>query len=139
MKFTQLLLVAGVASMIGCGGGSSAVKVVPASGVVKFKGSPVTNADVVFYPEKGPAATAKTDAQGAFQMRTNGQLGGTPGKNKVTVGSAQADAVPPSDGRAIQFANKSAFNKRYSDQGTTDLVVTLTDAGDKNLVLELTD
>ncbi len=127
--------------MSGCGGGAAdAPKVAPAAGIVQFKGSPVTDITVTFYPDKGPAAVGRTDAKGAFQMKTNGQLGAVVGKNRVTIGSADAAATtPPMDGNEMQFASKSRYSSKYSDPKTTDLVIDLTKDGNSKLVLDLTE
>lgn len=137
-KFLSTIL-CGLVCVAGCGGGSDQLKVVPVGGIVRYQDKPVADAEIVFYPEKGPAGVGRTDSNGAFVIKTNGQLGGTVGKNKVTVGSKQAAEIPPSDGRAIEFASKSSFSKKYSDQATTDLVIEITSSGNKELKLDLTD
>jgi hypothetical protein len=141
MKLRYLLLSAVcLASFSGCGGSTAGgPKIVPVAGVVSYKNAPVANADLVFYPENGPAGIGKTDAAGKFQIKTNGQLGGVPGKNKVTVGSKQESAIPPSDGRAIEFAKKSTLPKKYSSEAETDLVLEITATGNPDLKLDLTD
>ena len=129
-------------TLLGCGGGATdAPKVVPASGVIKYKGAPVADATVVFYPEKGPAATGKTDAKGAFNVRTNGQLGTCAGKSKITVvGAQQQGDPPPANGNEMALLEKqNAIPKKYNQQDTTDLVIDLGTEGNANLVLELTD
>jgi hypothetical protein len=125
--------------LTGCGGGADHLKVVPIAGVVKYKGSPVADADIVFYPEKGPVGSAKSDAKGAFQIKTNGQSGGLAGKSKVTVSAPQNSAIPPSDGRAMEFANKSTVPSKYSSESTTDLSVDIASGGNRELQLELKD
>ena len=140
MRFsTRAFFVGLLVLIVGCGGGSTELKLAPAAGVVKYKGAPVADADLVFYPEKGPAGTAKTNSQGAFQLKTNGQSGGTAGKNRVTVTSKPADATPPSDGRAMEFANKSTLPTKYSSEKDSGLVIDLPAAGNKDLKLDLTD
>ncbi len=123
----------------GCGGSTDKLKTVPLAGVVMYKGSPVADADIVFYPAKGPAGNAKSDAKGAFQIKTNGQAGGVVGQNKVTVAAAGTSTIPPSDGRATEFMNKSTVPAKYSSETTTDLVVDVPSAGNSTLQLELKD
>lgn len=139
-NFAGLVLFAAI--VMGCGGGvSDAPKVVPAAGVLKYKGQPLADANVAFYPEKGPAGVGKTDTKGAFQIKTNGQLGALVGKHKVTVnvgGPANAEP-PPADGNEIVLLEKSTIPKKYSNQNDTDLVIDLPAAGNKELVLDLTD
>lgn len=142
MKYGVIGVFAMSVVSLGCGGGASdAPKVVPAAGVINYNGAGVADATVVFYPEKGPVATGKTDAKGAFQVRTNGQLGATPGKNKVTVAvAAQAGDPPPADGNEMALAEKqSAVPRKYNSQDSTDLTVEIPAEGNKNLVLDLTD
>lgn len=130
-----------LAFLAGCGGGDSdAPKLAPAAGIVQFKGSPVTDAMITFYPEKGPVAIGRTDAKGAFQVKTNGQLGAVIGKNRVTVSSVDAAAeTPPMDGNEIKHAVKSRYSAKYNDPKTTDLVIDLTNKGNSSLVLDLTE
>jgi hypothetical protein len=140
MKRSCLILL--VAAFVGCGGGDpKAPKVAPVAGVINYKGAAVADATVVFYPDKGPAATGKTDSKGAFQVRTNGQLGTSVGKNKVTVVAAQQQGeIPPADGNEMKLLEKqNAIPKKYNQQDTTDLVVDIPAAGNKELVLDLTD
>lgn len=123
----------------GDGAGKDRPKLAPAGGIARFKGAPVADAMVTFYPEKGPPAQGKTDAKGAFQVKFNGQLGAVVGKNKVTViGVTQQGDIPPSDGTAIKYAVTNTFSKKYNDPNTTDLIVDIPEAGNTELVLDLT-
>lgn len=115
------------------------MKVVPIEGVVKYKGNPLADANIAFYPAKGPVGSAKSDTKGGFQIRTNGQLGGVPGKYKVTVGVAQSSAIPPSDGRAHEHANKSTVPIKYASEADSDLSVEVAPTGTRDLQLDLTD
>lgn len=136
-----LMFISGMA-LVGCGGSdASAPKLAPISGVVNYKGAAVTDATIVFYPEKGPAATGKTDGKGAFQVRTNGQLGTSLGKNKVTVVAVeQTGEIPPADGNEMKLLEKqNAIPKKYNQADTTDLFVDVPAEGNKSLVLDLTD
>jgi hypothetical protein len=128
--------------LIGCGGSDSKpLKLAPVAGVVNYKGAGVADATIVFYPEKGPVATAKTDSKGAFQVRTNGQLGTSAGKNKVTVVAAQQDGpIPQADGNEMKLLEKqNAIPKKYNAADTTDLIVDVPAEGNKSLTLDLTD
>ena len=127
--------------LTGCGdsGGKDKPKLAPAAGIARFKGNPVADAVVTFYPEKGPAAQGKTDAKGAFQIKFNGQLGAVVGKNKVTVITVtQQGEIPPATGDAMKYAVTNTFSKKYTDPATTDLIVDIPDAGNTELVLDLT-
>ena len=139
MKTFLGIVIVCVVALPGCGGSSDKLKTVPLAGVVTYKGSPVADADIVFYPAKGPAGNAKSDAKGAFQIKTNGQAGGVVGQNKVTVVAAATSTIPPSDGRATEFMNKSTVPAKYSSETTTDLVVDVPGGGNSKLQLELKD
>lgn len=125
----------------GCGGGASdAPKLAAAGGKVQFKGNPVADAVITFYPDKGPVAVGRTNGKGEFQVKTNGQLGAVVGKNRVTIGSTDTpETAPPMDGKEMQFAAKSRYSSKYNDPKTTDLVIDLTDKGNTSLVLDLTE
>ncbi len=130
------------ASLIcGCGGGQKdRLQLASAEGVLKYKGAPLANASVTFYPAKGTAGFAMTDAKGAFQIKTNGQLGVTVGKQKVTIALAQQSAeTPPADGNEMALVKQTIIPSKYSDQNTTDLNIDIPAAGNKQLVLDLTD
>jgi hypothetical protein len=74
--------------LAGCSGsGKGRPKVVPVSGVVKFRGKPIANADVTFSTEGAPRfATGKTDAEGKYSLTTfDTNDGAVPGKQSVTV------------------------------------------------------
>jgi len=60
------------ASMAGCGSAGSSLPTLDARGIVTLAGSPVADATVVFSPTApgGRAATARTDASGAFILST---------------------------------------------------------------------
>lgn len=127
--------------LTGCGGSgvTDKPKLAPAAGIARFKGAPVADAVVTFYPEKGPAAQGKTDATGAFQVKFNGQLGAVVGKNKVTViGVTQQGEIPPATGDAMKYAVTNTFSKKYTDPATTDLIVDIPEKGNTELVLDLT-
>lgn len=128
-------------ALSGCSGGGAAdqPKLAAAAGVVRFDSKPVANASVTFYPEKGPAAVGQTDAEGKFQVKTNGQLGAVVGKHKVTVvdQTHAGSAPPPSDGNAINFAVKATYSKKYLDPLLTDLLIDIPANGHRELVLDL--
>lgn len=139
----SLTLVSLILVMSGCGGGGGAgrPKLAPAAGVAKFKGQPIHDATITFYPEKGPVAVGRTDADGKFAVKTNGQLGAVVGKNKVTVieDSNKPEAeIPPAGADAMKYAISSTFSKKYTDPNTTDLVIDIPTEGNTELVLDLT-
>ena len=88
---TQSVFIAGLFSVVGCGGGGKVPgrpDLAPVSGVVTYKGQAVEGATITFQPqtEKMPAAFGKTDAQGRFQLQTfESNDGAVPGEHGVTV------------------------------------------------------
>lgn len=129
--------------IVGCGGGGGKdrPKLAPAAGVAKFKGTPIADASVTFYPEKGPPAVGRTDKDGKFTIKMNGQLGAVVGKNKVTViddKSKPGAEIPPADGSAMKLAVTATYSKKYTDPNTTDLIIDIPAEGNNELVLDLT-
>jgi len=127
-------------TVVGCGGASDAPALVKVSGIANFQGKPLPEATLTFYPAKGPTGVARTNANGEFQVRTNGSLGVVVDTHKVTVAvSAEAAETPPMDGNEMAVANKSILPKKYADKETTDLQIDVPDSGNQNLVLDLTE
>jgi hypothetical protein len=86
-----------VLSLVGCSG----EKFAPVTGVVTYRGTPLSGATVVFTPDPPTegvrAATATTGPDGTYQLQTNlpggvTKVGAAHGKYKVTV----SKFVPPS-------------------------------------------
>jgi Carboxypeptidase regulatory-like domain len=99
------LLLAGLVALCGCG--SSEYKSV--SGVVLLDGEPVPEAAVAFVPEDphGEGATAYTDEDGRFRMKSAVHDGVKPGKYKVRI-EALAERPAPVKGMAQIMAEKHA-------------------------------
>jgi hypothetical protein len=105
MRLTSLLVLAiGIA---GCSS-SDAPKTAPARGTITINGKPLANVGVTFLPEgTGPIASANTNEQGEFNLRTVNPGDGAPiGMHRVVVGAAEegprkpgAPAIPPKYGR----------------------------------------
>src|SRR5260221_10187635 len=69
-------------SLAGCN--KSGPVIVPVSGVLTFKGKPVTNAWIDFMPEGGRMSSGQTDDQGRFKLAYDPQKpGALVGKHKV--------------------------------------------------------
>lgn len=141
LRTMSVMLIA--VSVLGCGGGGAKdrPKLAPAAGVARFKGTPIADAAVTFYPEKGPPAVGRTDKDGKFAVKTNGQLGAVVGKNKVTVideSNKPGAEIPPAGADAMKFAVATTYSKKYTDPNTTDLIVDIPAGGNNELVLDLT-
>ena len=140
-RLNRVGLVLIVMATVGCGGASRDIpKIAPVAGVLKYKGAPVPDVAVAFYPAKGPAGAGVTDAKGAFTIKTNGQLGAVVGKHKVTASQGQQSGeFPPADGHELELLKKTTIPSKYADQNTTDLNIDIPAEGNKDLVLDLTD
>lgn len=94
--FPLLLL----SSLVGCK--SEEFPVAPISGVITLDGKPLEGAKVGFGPRAkpselvaGPGAYGKTDANGAYQLRTlDGKEGAVIGPNKVTISKWKTKTLP---------------------------------------------
>ncbi len=72
-----------LAGVAGCGGGGD---LVPVSGTLTYKGKPVTNAYVDFFPEPGRPSWGQTDEQGRFTLHYDKDHdGAVAGKHRVAV------------------------------------------------------
>ncbi len=89
----------GVLLLNGCSR-SDAPSMAKAKGTLTYQGKPLADATLLFVPEKGPPAFAKSDASGNFQLTTKSPGdGGAVGTHKVTV----SKVGPPKGMTAEQF------------------------------------
>ena len=88
-----------VFSMAGCG--RSGPEIAYVSGRVTMDGKPLTNATVVFAPENGRPAGARTDASGNYVLNfTEGRRGAIPGKNTIRITTLR-DAEMDDNGKIL--------------------------------------
>lgn len=146
-----LILVAALVSSIGCGKAGHLSGLVPAKGVVTYKGSPVEGATVMFIPDGAESlgqrtASAMTDAEGKFvTMTLQPEDGIFPGPYKVTIKQDVPDKVytkeeleaHPMGLPAPTYTNK--LPAKYADAKSTPLSITLEKKGDTGIMFELTD
>ena len=126
----SLVLIAG-----GCGGAPQ-LPVVPAVGVVKFKGEPLVGATLVFSPTVGEAvATATSDANGSFELVTGEQIGALPGEYKVLVSKYEftEGTLMPGEHEMTKGTSKLVTPAKYGTLETTDLTLTVPAEGSKTL------
>jgi hypothetical protein len=142
-----------LAMVAGCSGGSdkykkSRPKTVNASGVVLYRNQPVVDAIIVCFPtttgDKAVAASAYTDEDGQFSLQAfPPDKGAVPGDYQVTVvkveqapnaptGPDAHDSPPPPE-------PKSLIPVKYGKAETTDLKLTIPDAGISDVKFELKD
>jgi hypothetical protein len=104
--------------LIGCGGASEE-KLVPASGSVTAAGKPLPFGIVTFTPDAAKGNKARfspignLDANGKFELKTNGQPGAPLGSYRVTIATDVPGVTPP--GKSVPIAQK------YRDPATTPL------------------
>lgn len=149
--------------MAGCSGDAKEVKFVEAGGIVTYKGAALADAVVMFIPQNGPLAMARTNLEGKFNLMTGGsQPGVAVGKVKVSVeaGSAKKSSAAefkqtenPEELKKMQedVMNKmltsgkdapqaeSVIPKRYASAETSNLEFTVSEKASENnfkIVLE---
>ncbi|MDR1491722.1 MAG: hypothetical protein LBT05_03230 [Planctomycetaceae bacterium] len=142
--FSLLILIAG------CNNSGKLEGLVPASGTATYNNQPVDQATIMFSPKAGEttarAASATTDAKGNFKMTTlNPGDGVFPGNYAVTiektetVGEYREEPIPNSDRTKLIDTRqiKDLLPVKYNNTNTTDLSVSISEKGNKEIVLEL--
>jgi len=131
--FSGALAAGMAAALVGCNDGPAPPAMAPAGGIVKYKGSPLAGATVMFIPEGGALAGGTTDVSGKFKLMTGTLDGVAVGNCKVTV-----TAVEPGSGGAISGgssapskddmqekmmqATKSFIEKKSASSGPKSLI-----------------
>lgn len=114
---------------------------VPVTGTVTIDGAPLANKGLMFTPESGKnvGAGANTDGSGKYELlatvtgATSDQVGVPPGKYKVTVFepvlTIEGEGDENMEAMLIPGESTSVIPQRYQAVETTDLVVTVPEAG----------
>ncbi len=139
--------------LAGCGGGGP--KLLPATGTVTYKNTPVEGAVVSFRcQEANKIATGTTDAQGRFELSTyQGGKGAVAGKHKVTVTKTSAPSGAAAAGPlSMEDAMKAGMKKqgppaeprnllppKYADAARPLLEYTVSPGAANDFKIELTD
>ncbi len=121
--------------LTGCG---ERMEVANVTGTVTLNGKPLELVQIEFWPTNGPRSLGKTDAEGKFTLKLDGQnpqAGAVPGKHKV----ALRDTWPSKDdylndgGEWVDMSNgrKSRIHSKYYDPPTSPLSVDV-EAGKEN-------
>lgn len=112
--------------VVGCGDGEG---LVPAEGTVTLDGTPLPGAKVDFVPQsaEGIPATAETNAEGKFEIRTpQGKRGTKPGSYKVVVTKKNLPpGYNPDQGAYDPNELKELVPLPYSDPEKTTLTATV--------------
>ena len=151
LQLSVLLLAAVVVGFAGCGGTAEPddwLDRAPATVTVNYNGAIVEGASVTLYPdaEGGKSAQCFTGSGGKTALGSYAaDDGAVPGSYKVTVvkqetsgeieGGEESDA--PEEG--ADSAGKNLLPEKYLDPTTTDLTATISESGDNDIVLDLTD
>ncbi len=134
------LLLCACSTLIGCGGGGGPT-IVPAGGVVNYKGKPIERINVMLMPAaggKGMIAEGTTDASGKFKLQTkNPGDGAMPGQYTVAF-KYVPEEVPAMPGFAGAKKVVSPIPEKYADGATSGKTVTVeTDKSKNNFTFDL--
>lgn len=122
---TRALLVIALA---GCSS-DSGPKVIPVTGVLTYKGKPVTNAYIEFIPNHGRTSWAQTDAQGRFKVNYDRERdGAVVGTHKVYVRmrpTSAAEQEAEMTGKKVPMSKEMAefFDKYSQDNSKIEVVI----------------
>ncbi|WP_164102208.1 hypothetical protein [Candidatus Laterigemmans baculatus] len=127
--------------LAGCGSEAEGPHLVPAAGELTYQGKPLEGYEVFLQPTspEEPRAGGVTDAEGKFVLQTVGEDGAQPGDYRVYI-VKQMEELAGEPGREVpmsQPAARSVLPKKYEDPDTSGLEVTIPEAGDQAIALEL--
>ena len=112
---------AAVLVFLGCNSGGPEIAQV--SGRVTMDGKPLANASVVFIPENGRPAGARTDADGRYVLNfTEGRRGAIPGKNSVRI-TTQREAEKDENGKTVVAGARETIPMEYNAASTLEFTV----------------
>lgn len=129
------------AAVTGCGG--TGLQLAESIGVVTLDGQPLDRVGVVFHPGVGPVATANTDDQGRFSLRTANQDGAVLGDHVVTITESPAQSMRATEGGLLGAPGSGAprpasrFDKRYSKSSSSPLRATVERGRENQFAFEL--
>ncbi|TWU17191.1 hypothetical protein Pla52o_53660 [Novipirellula galeiformis] len=108
LNLMHVLLLAGIASLVGCGTDAGLDGTIPAAGTVTWQGQPVEGAVVAFIPTDGSRpASGRTDASGQFELTTlKANDGAMPGSYTVTISKSEVDGTEMSSEEARAYFEK---------------------------------
>jgi hypothetical protein len=105
----------------GCG--SSGPEIAYVSGRVTMDGKPLPNASIVFIPENGRPAGARTDKDGKYVLNFNEtRQGAMPGQNTVRI-TTQREAEQDENGKTVLPASIETVPAKYNTNSTLSFTV----------------
>ena len=111
-----------VVALVFTGCGSGGPEIAHVSGRVTMDGKPLANATVVFIPENGRPAGARTDADGKYVLNfTEGRRGAIPGKNTIRITTLR-DADKDPNGKSIP-GSPETIPAKYNAASTLEFAV----------------
>ena len=112
-----------------CGCGPTGPEIARVEGKVTMDGKPLADAAVVFIPENGRPAGARTDKDGHYVLNfSEGRIGAIPGRSSVRITTAR-EATDGGNGKLIPGAPETIPIK-YNQNSTLDFTV---EPGKKNV------
>lgn len=137
-----MLIVSGCSQQVGPVG--EVIAVVPASGIVTFKGKPIEGFQVTFMPVSGARpSVGVSDASGKFVLGTNGaDDGAVAGSNKVAVVWSPPELADDTTAGAIDDPSKMPkapveLPAKYHNPETSGLVFEVPASGTAELKIDL--
>lgn len=108
--------------VVSAGCGSSGPEIAYVTGRVTMDGKPLANATVVFIPENGRPAGARTDADGNYVLNfSDDRRGAIPGKNAIRI-TTRRDADQDANGKTIP-GSKETIPMQYNEASTLEFTV----------------
>lgn len=147
--FKALLTIVVICVLVGCGNAppSQFAEAVPATGIVRLDGKPLSNSMIAFIPKPGTKALESygvTDEDGSFSLRQpRGGSGAVPGEYSVVINRYVLRDGTPVELKPNEFpANQGAIESlppKYSDPTKTSLSANVPeDGGEFEFDLKLT-
>lgn len=129
-----LLCVSGL--LIGCGGANDGPKIVPARGVVTYKGAPIAKINVAFMPAegKGQIAEGTTDTDGNFELQTREPGDGAMVGSYMVAFKYVSDVIPDMPGfTGGRKPEPSPIPEKYGDASKSGFTATVDADASKNV------
>ena len=104
--------------LFGAGCSSGGPEIAHVSGRITMDGKPLANASVVFIPEDGRPAGARTDAEGNYVLNfAEGRRGAIPGKNAVRI-TTQRETEKDENGKTVVAGSRETIPMEYNAAST---------------------